>query len=77
GIVETHIVVLFSNGTIGPVLGRRQHFARNVLGAAHLVAIIHPDNRASRGVAEKIGLEFEEDDRGGAIDVRSVYGLRL
>ncbi|MEB0202551.1 hypothetical protein QN345_12490, partial [Cryobacterium sp. 10I1] len=24
GIVETHIVVLFSNGTIGPVLGRRQ-----------------------------------------------------
>ena len=52
-------------------------FARNILEAAHLVAIIHPDNTASRGVAEKIGLKFEEDDRGGAIDVRSVHGLRL
>ena len=52
-------------------------FARDVLAARHLVAIIHPDNRASRRVAEKIGLEFEEDDHGGAIDVRSVYGSRL
>jgi len=52
-------------------------FARDVLAARHLVAIIHPDNRASRRVAEKIGLEFEEDDNGGAIDVRSVYGSRL
>jgi RimJ/RimL family protein N-acetyltransferase len=52
-------------------------FARDILRAAHLVAIIHPDNQASRRVAEKIGLEFEEDDYGGAIDVRSVYGLRL
>lgn len=52
-------------------------FARNVLEAAHLVAIIHPDNTASRRVAEKIGLEFEENDHGGAIDVRSVYGSRL
>jgi RimJ/RimL family protein N-acetyltransferase len=52
-------------------------FARNVLGASHLVAIIHPDNRASRRVAEKIGLEFEENDLGGAIDVRSVYGSLL
>ena len=52
-------------------------FARNILEAAHLVAIIHPDNTASRRVAEKIGLKFEEDDRGGVIDVRSVYGSRL
>lgn len=52
-------------------------FARNILEVAHLVAIVHPDNTASRGVAEKIGLKFEEDDRGGVIDVRSVYGSRL
>ncbi|TFD25082.1 GNAT family N-acetyltransferase [Cryobacterium lyxosi] len=52
-------------------------FARDVLEAAHLEAIIHPDNIASRRVAEKIGLEFEEDDHGGAIDVRSVYGSHL
>ena len=50
-------------------------FARDAVRARHLVAIIHPDNTASRHVAEKIGLEFEEDDHGGAIDVRSVYGL--
>ena len=52
-------------------------FARDALGAVHLVAIIHPDNTASRRVAQKIGLEFEEDDRAGAIEVRSVYGSRL
>ena len=52
-------------------------FARDTLGAVHLVAIIRPDNTASRRVAQKIGLEFEEDDRGGTIDVRSVYGSRL
>ena len=52
-------------------------YARDALKAVHLVAITHPDNTASRRVAEKIGLEFEEDDHGGAIDVRSVYGLRL
>jgi RimJ/RimL family protein N-acetyltransferase len=52
-------------------------FARDVVEAAHLVAIIHPDNTASRRVAEKIGLEFEEVDYGGPTDVRSVYGLHL
>ena len=52
-------------------------FARDVLQESHLVAIIHPDNDASRRVAEKIGLHFEEDDRSGAIGVRSVYGVRL
>ncbi|MET0843808.1 MAG: GNAT family N-acetyltransferase [Mycetocola sp.] len=52
-------------------------FATDVLEAAHLVAIIHPDNTASKRVAEKIGLEFEENDHGGVTDVRSVYGSRL
>lgn len=31
-------------------------FARTVLGAKRLIAIIHPDNRPSQRVAEKIGL---------------------
>ena len=52
-------------------------FARDALKAVHLVAIIHPENIASKRVAQKIGLEFQEDDRGGTIHIRSVYGARL
>lgn len=50
-------------------------FARDVLRARHLVAIIHPDNMASRRVAEKIGMHHLEDDLGGDIAVRSVLGM--
>jgi RimJ/RimL family protein N-acetyltransferase len=42
-----------------PALQRRGYAteaARTVLGATRLVAIIHPDNRSSQRVAEKIGL---------------------
>jgi RimJ/RimL family protein N-acetyltransferase len=35
-------------------------FAREVLGATRLIAIIHPDNRPSQRVAEKIGLRPEK-----------------
>ena len=35
-------------------------FARTVLGAKRLVAIIHPENRPSQRVAEKIGLRPEK-----------------
>jgi RimJ/RimL family protein N-acetyltransferase len=35
-------------------------FARDVLGATRLIAIIHPDNRPSQRVAEKIGLHPEK-----------------
>ena len=35
-------------------------FARTVLGAGRLVALIHPDNRPSQRVAEKIGLRPEK-----------------
>ena len=35
-------------------------FARDVLGATRLIAIIHPDNRPSQRVAEKIGLRPEK-----------------
>jgi RimJ/RimL family protein N-acetyltransferase len=35
-------------------------FARAVLGSTRLIAIIHPDNRPSQRVAEKIGLRPEK-----------------
>jgi RimJ/RimL family protein N-acetyltransferase len=35
-------------------------FARTVVGATRLIAIIHPDNRPSQRVAEKIGLRPEK-----------------
>jgi RimJ/RimL family protein N-acetyltransferase len=38
-------------------------FARDVLGARRLTAIIHPDNRPSQRVAEKIGLTPEKRTR--------------
>ena len=40
--------------------GASRDFARTVLGASRLVAIIHPDNRPSQRVAEKIGLRPEK-----------------
>ena len=51
----------------------RDH-ARDVLGASELVAITHPDNRASQRVAEKIGMHRVEDDLGHALPVRVVLG---
>ncbi|MFW0772733.1 GNAT family N-acetyltransferase [Paenarthrobacter nitroguajacolicus] len=47
--------------------------ARDVLGVARLLAIIHPDNMASRRVAERLGMRELEDDLGGSI-VRTVMG---
>lgn len=52
-------------------------FARDELRAERLVAIIHPDNIASRRVAEKVGMSHVEDDHGGAIAVRTVFGMNL
>ncbi|MBG0739358.1 GNAT family N-acetyltransferase [Paeniglutamicibacter antarcticus] len=52
-------------------------FARDELNVPLLVAIIHPDNGASRRVAEKIGMRHIEDDHGGAITARAVLGARL
>lgn len=50
--------------------------AARALGVTHLVAIIHPDNRASQRVAEKIGLALELTDAVKG-QVRSVYGADL
>lgn len=52
-------------------------FARDVLHIEHLVAIVHPDNVASRRVAEKIGMRHIEVDHAGASAPRSVLGVRL
>lgn len=49
--------------------------ARDSLGASELVAIIDPDNTASRRVAEKIGMRHVADDRTGLIPVRTVMGM--
>lgn len=51
-------------------------FARERIGAQELIAIIHPDNRASERVAEKIGMHRVDDDRGGSIR-RIVLSMNL
>ena len=52
-------------------------FAAAHTAAAELVAIIHPDNRASERVAEKIGMRRVADDHGGNIPVRTVMSMHL
>ncbi|MFF2844207.1 GNAT family N-acetyltransferase [Paenarthrobacter sp. NPDC057981] len=51
-------------------------YARDVLGAGRLVAINHPDNMASRCVAEHLGMRHLEDDLEGST-VRTVMGVEL
>ncbi|MET3176610.1 UNVERIFIED_ORG: RimJ/RimL family protein N-acetyltransferase [Arthrobacter sp. UYCu721] len=52
-------------------------YARKHIEATELIAIIHPDNRASERVAEKIGMHRVADDRGGNIPVRRVLSMQL
>lgn len=51
-------------------------YARDVVRAGRLVAIIHPDNLASRRVAERIGMRHLEDDLAGSL-VRTVMAVEL
>ena len=51
-------------------------FARDVLDVSQLVAIIHPENVASRRVAEHLGMRHIEDELEGSI-VRTVMGIEL
>ena len=51
--------------------------ARDRLGAHELVAILHPDNAASRRVAEKLGMRHVADDTTGALPLRTVMGMEL
>ncbi|MFE4196456.1 GNAT family N-acetyltransferase [Paenarthrobacter sp. NPDC056912] len=50
--------------------------ARDVVGVGRVVAIIHPDNLASRQVAERLGMRHLEDDSAGST-VRTVMGVDL
>ncbi|WP_309073775.1 GNAT family N-acetyltransferase [Paenarthrobacter sp.] len=50
--------------------------ARDVLKVGRLVAIIHPDNVASRRVAERLGMRQLEDDLGRAL-VLTVMGVEF
>ncbi|WP_284977300.1 GNAT family N-acetyltransferase [Arthrobacter sp. efr-133-TYG-104] len=52
-------------------------YARDQLEAQELIAIVHPENRASERVAEKIGMHRVPDDRGDNIAVRAVLGMQL
>jgi RimJ/RimL family protein N-acetyltransferase len=53
-----------------------RNFARDQLKAPELVAIIHPDNLASRRVAEKLGMTHLEDHRSGDV-LCTVYCTRF
>jgi len=50
-------------------------FAREHVRVPELVAIIDPDNVASQRVAEKIGLQRVEDDRGTDGTLRAVFSV--
>jgi RimJ/RimL family protein N-acetyltransferase len=55
--VGYHVIpALQGRGYATEAAAASRDFARNLLGAPRLVAIIHPDNRPSQRVAEKIGL---------------------
>jgi RimJ/RimL family protein N-acetyltransferase len=50
-------------------------FARDIVNAAELVAIVHPENIASQRVAEKIGLAYLGTDGDDTAPIRTViYG---
>lgn len=52
-----------------------REYARSVLGANELVAIIHPDNAASRRVAEHLGMTQIDLDYGHPWITRVVMGM--
>jgi RimJ/RimL family protein N-acetyltransferase len=52
-------------------------FAQEHTDSLELVAIVHPDNRASARVAEKIGMRRVDDDLGADGSVRHVLSMRL
>ncbi|MFJ3086794.1 GNAT family N-acetyltransferase [Streptomyces sp. NPDC086838] len=52
---------LQGNGYATEAAAACRDYARDVLDAQRLIAIIRPDNQPSQRVAEKIGLPFERD----------------
>lgn len=81
GVVELevgyHVLpALQGRGYATEAAAASRDFARTVLGAPRLVAIIHPDNRPSQRVAEKIGLRPERTTVHGGHDV-IIYAMHL
>jgi galactoside O-acetyltransferase len=58
------------SGLATEAAGACRDFARDVVGAKRLIAIIRPDNAASQRVAEKIGLPFEREATLNGLPVR-------
>jgi RimJ/RimL family protein N-acetyltransferase len=59
--VGYHVLPALQNrGYATEAAAAARDFARTVVGATRLIAIIHPDNRPSQRVAEKIGLRPEK-----------------
>ncbi len=59
--VGYHVLPALQNrGYATEAAAASRDFARTVVGATRLIAIIHPDNRPSQRVAEKIGLRPEK-----------------
>jgi RimJ/RimL family protein N-acetyltransferase len=63
------------HGIATEAAGACRDFARKHVEARELIAIIHPDNRASERVAEKIGMHRVEDDHGGSRPRRIVLSI--
>jgi RimJ/RimL family protein N-acetyltransferase len=59
--VGYHVLPALQNrGYATEAAAASRDFAQTMLGATRLIAIIHPDNRPSQRVAEKIGLRPEK-----------------
>lgn len=61
---------LHGRGYATEAAGACLEFARTSTDADALVAILHPENRASERVAEKLGMTRVGDDRGGSFPRR-------
>ncbi len=57
--------------------GACRDYARDQVDTSELVAIIHPGNRASGRVAEKIGMRRVADRRGGRSPAHRVFAMEL
>ena len=65
------------NGFATEAAAACRDYARDQLHSREMVAIIHPENLASRRVAEKIGMTHIDDDHEGSIPARVVMGMDL
>ena len=76
--VGYHVQIAFQGrGLATEAAAACRDFAREHIGAAELIAITHPENRASQRVAEKLGMHRVSDDLGDNIAVRFVFSMNL